>query len=683
MDDRAPDPPEHRNRRMRGGARTRRMIRVQCVALAALLCWGGEPAMAVEPYLDRRLDVEGVSMRLRVLPREDTGRRSAVMGEEVDLRVDVRRLGDDQPLSNLPIGLWLDRRISPMSGAIPVCGQRVASFLGGGLMNRPLLDLTGYWVVTLDREGSVSVLDPAVQFAGRSSLYAAIQLGGAPFDWVKTADDALMFVALPGRREVATIDLRTLALQRRIEVAGEPTRLALQPDGRLLWAAYRGRAGGDDGVAAIDIADGRILHVATLPPGHHELAFSEDSRYVYASSRDRGVVSVIETADGSAIARTEVGGQPVGLLPLDAQGQVWAIDGAQGVIHRLDRRGAQLDRIVVSPGIGPARLTPDGRHVLIVNPSQHRLEIVDTASARVVRRQTVSGRPYDIMFSELFAYVRPLDIEQVAMFPIGRLPDVDLQYLPVGSSALSATPDLPIASTMAPTLERNGAFFVSPSERTLHHYMEGMNAPDSSVRAFGHTPMAVAVVQRGLREVARGSYATRFRLPSSGPLVLALAAESPRIRECIGLEVGTSRDARPAGLRVAWRVEGSKQAIAGEPLELRFGIAGPDVSRALLARVVASSGGHAERWPVERIGAGEYRVRGTLAEPGGYYVHVESRAPSVAIDAMNAPAAILVSAAPLSAAPVSAAPLSVAPAQTGDAGPAARPVHPPLPGASP
>lgn len=673
MDDRVPDPPEHRNQHMCGGARTWRMIRMQCVALAALLCWGGVPAMAVEPYLDRRLDVEGVSMRLQVLPREDTGRRSAVMGEEVDLRVEVRRLADDQPLSNLPIGLWLDRRISPMSGAIPVCGQRVASFLGGGLMNRPLLDLTGYWVVTLDREGSVSVLDPAVQFAGRSSLYSAIQLGGVPFDWVKTVDDALMFVALPGRREVASIDLRTLTLQRRIEVAGEPTRLALQPDGRLLWAAYRGRADGDDGVAAIDVADGRVLHVAALPPGHHELAFSEDSRYVYASSRDSGVVSVIDTADGSAIARTELGGQPIGLLSLDAQGQVWAIDGAQGVIHRLDRRGAQLDRIVVSPGIGPARLTPDGRHVLIVNPSQHRLEVVDTASARVVRQQTVSGRPYDIMFSALFAYVRPLDIEQVAIFPIGRLPEIDLQYLPVGSSALSATPDLPIASTMATTLERNGAFFVSPSERTLHHYMEGMNAPDSSVRAFGHTPMAVTVVQRGLREVARGSYATRFRLPSSGPLVLALAAESPRIRECIGLDVGNSRDTPPAGLRVVWEVEASKRAVAGEPLELRFGIAGPDVSRALLARVVASSGGHAERWPVERLGAGEYRVRGTLAEPGGYYVHVESRASSLAIDAMNAPAAILVSAAPLSAAP----------AQTGDASPAAGPVRPPLPGASP
>lgn len=621
------------------------MTRLRFAALCALLwCGGAGIAIAVEPYLDRRVDVEGVSMRLQVLPRTDTGRRTGVMGEQVDLRVDVERLSDGQPLSNLPIGLWLDRQVSPMSGSVPVCGQRVASFLGGGLLNRPLLDLTGYWVMTMDREGSVSVLDPSVQFAGRSSLYTAIQLGAPPFDWTRTADDGLMFVALPSRREVAVIDLRSLELQRRIELVGQPTRLALQPDGRLLWVAYRGFDGADDGIAAIDIADGRVLHALRLPSGHHEIAFSEDSRHVYASSRDSGTVSAIETATGQEIARTELGGQPIGLLALDRLGQVWAIDGAQGVIHRLDRRGAQIDRIVVSPGLGPARLTPDGRHVLIVNPSQHRLEVIDTDDARVVRQVTISGRPYDLMFSELYAYVRTLDIEQVAMFPIGRLPEVDMQYLPVGSAAVSAMPELPIASTMTPTLERNGAFFVSPSERTLYHYMEGMNAPDSSVRAFGHTPMAVTIVQRGLREISRGHYATSFRFPSSGKLVLALAAESPRMRECIGMQVGVPARDRPNGLRIEWQGGESMMVTAGATAELRFRAIGADDTVSFSARVVSGGGGHAERWPVERVAGNrdEYRVYGALTQPGGYYVHVESQSPAVRIDAMNAPATLLV-----------------------------------------
>lgn len=634
------------------------MIRLRYAALGALLlCGSMVPVRAIEPYLDRKIEIEGVSMRLQVLPREDTGRRGGVMGEQVDLHVDIERLADHQPLSNLPIGLWLDRQVSPMSGAVPVCGQRVASFLSGGLLSRPLLDLTGYWVLTMDREGSVSVLDPSVQFAGRSSLYTAIQLGAPPFDWTKTSDDALMFVALPSRSEIAVIDLRSLRLQRRVEVAGQPTRLALQPDGRLLWAAYRGAEGVQDGIAAIDIADGKVLHAVPLPSGHHEIAFSEDSRYVYASSRDSGVVSTIETATGAVLVRAELGGQPIGLLSLDALGQVWAIDGAQGVIHRLDTRGAQIDRIVAEPGLGPAKLAPDGRHVLIVNPSQHRLEIVDTATAQVIKQVTVSGRPYDIMFSELYAYVRTLDIEQVAMFPLARLPVVDMQYLPVGSSAVSAMPELPIASAMTPTFERNGAFFVVPSERTLYHYMEGMNAPDSSVRAFGHTPMAVTIVQRGLREVARGRYATSFRFPSAGKLVLALAAEAPRIRECIGMEVGVPKRDRPPGLRIDWLGGESVAASVGEPVELRFRVSNADRSpieathdAELVARVVSGGGGHAERWSVQRIdGSDEYRIRGALAQPGGYYVHVESQSPATEIDLMNAPATLLISAAPLAA----------------------------------
>lgn len=634
------------------------MMRLRCAAFGALLmCGSMAPGWAIEPYLDRRIEVEGVSMRLQVLPREDTGRRDGVMGEQVDLRVDVERLADRQPLSNLPIGLWLDRQVSPMSGAVPVCGQRVASFLSGGLLTRPLLDLTGYWVLTMDREGSVSVLDPSVQFAGRSSLYSSIQLGAPPFDWTKTADDALMFVALPSRSEIAVIDLRTLALQRRVGVAGQPTRLGLQPDGRLLWVGYRGAEGTQDGIAAIDIADGKVLHSVPLAAGHHEIAFSEDSRYVYASSRDSGMVSTIDTVTGAVIARTELGGQPIGLLSLDTLGQIWVIDGAQGVIHRLDKRGAQIDRIVVGPGLGPARLAPDGRHVLIVNPSQHRLEIVDTATARVVRQVTISGRPYDIMFTELYAYVRTLDIEQVAIFPLARLPVVDMQYLPVGASAVSATPELPIASAMSPTFERNGAFFVSPSERTLYHYMEGMNAPDSSVRAFGHTPMAVSIVQRGLREVARGRYATSFRFPSSGKLVLALAAEAPRIRECIGMEIGVPKRDRPPGLRIAWSGGESVNAAPGEAVELRFRLADTDGGvvagdPALIARVVSGSGGHAERWPVQRIAdSDEYRIHGALAEPGGYYVHVESESPAAQVDAMNAPATVLINAAPVQAVP--------------------------------
>lgn len=627
------------------------LLAAMCVALAA----SASRAADVEPYVERDLQLEGIGLRVRVTPVHATRSALAERGEDVELRVSMRRLADDQPLSNLPIGAWLDREVSPLSGAVPVCSQRVAAFLSGGLLTRPLVDLTGYWVLTLDQEGSVSVLDPAVVFAGRSSLYKAVQLGGKPFDWVKTPDDASLFIALPEQREVAMMDLRSLQLQARVPVRGRPTRLALQPDGRLLWAALRGDAPDNatvsasfEGLVAIDTRDGGILHEVGLPAGHHEIAFSEDSRYAYISSRDSGRFTVIETASGDAVNDVELGGQPLSVLAMSTSQRVWVVDGEQGVIHRLDRRGRQLDRIALTPGVGPARLSPDGRYVLVVNPMQHQLYVMDALSGALLENVTVSGQPYDVMFTEQYAYVRALDNDQVALFPLAQLPKPEPQYIAAGTAPLSALPDLPIASTMTPNFERTGAFFVVPSERTVYHYMEGMNAPDRSLRAYGHTPLAALVAQRGLREVARGEYAATFTPPASGRMVLALAADSPEIRECIGFQVTapSQLDTR-ADIRVRWLDDGVARSPAAAPVKLRFIVetanGDPVPGLRLHARIVPGRGGSAAHWPVAAgLAPGEYVLAGQLSRPGGYFVHVESVDRQFAIDRMAAPAAIVI-----------------------------------------
>ncbi len=612
------------------------------------------------PYLDRQIETEGVGLRLRVKPLVSDAPSSPLRGEEVELTLSVTRLADGQPLSNLPIGVWLDREISPLSGAVPVCHQRVASFLSGGLLTRPLVDLTGYWVLTLDQEGSVSVLDPNVVFAGRSSLYQAIQLGGQPFDWLKTPNEKLLFVALPERREVAMLDLLTLQLKQRLPVAGRPTRLALQPDARLLWVALRSAPdeGGDSStaeatekMAVLDAANGDLLYQVSLPPGHHEMAFSEDSRYAYVTSRDSGRLQVFDTATGKEVNDVDLGGQPLSVVSqASGDAPLWVIDGARGAIHRLDRQGRQVDRVVLAPGLGPARLTPDGRHVLIVNTVQQSLAVLDSSSAELVDNITISGRPYDIMFSELYVYVRSLDSDQVALFPLAQLPHPQPQYIAAGTAPVSALPNLPVASTMTPNLERSGAFFVVPSERTVYHYMEGMNAPNSSLRAFGHTPMAVLIVQRGLREVTPGEYTTVFSPPASGRMVLALAAESPEIRQCIGLAV--SEPPRPeasSGALVQWSDEASVTVASNTPLDLQFTLENsrnnaPATELPLRARVVPGHGGSLATWPVTTAEApGHYRVRGQLPRPGGYYIYIDSIDPTVlSIDAMSPPTAVIV-----------------------------------------
>jgi DNA-binding beta-propeller fold protein YncE len=608
------------------------------------------------PYVDKAIDAEGVGIKITLSPVQTPSAPLPRAGEEVELRVSLRRLADAQPLSNLPVGLWLDRQVSPLSGAVPSCNRRIADVLSGGLLSRPLLDLTGYWVLTLDQEGGVSVLDPAVNFAGRSSLYKSIRLGSAPFDWIKRDDDSALFVALPDAKAVAAIDLRTLSLSHRTPIEGKPTRLGLQPDGRLLWVAARGEAPQHDSLSAIDTGNGSVMHRLNLPSGHHELAFSEDSRFVYVSSRDSGRLAVIDSASGRQRAEIALGGQLLALLSVPARREVWAVDGAGGLVHRLDANGESLGRTSLEPGLGPIRLSPDGRFALIVNPAQHKLYVLSSEDGRLLGETTISGKPYDLIFSAQYVYVRGLDSEQVAMLPLAQLPDMVVKYVTAGEDPVSALPGLSIAPTMSPNFERTGAFFLVPSERTLYHYMEGMNAPDSSIRAYGHTPIAVALAQRGLREVSRGEYATRFRLPASGNLVFALAADAPKLRECLGVRVApAASEAQRAGLKIEWLGEALVKARVGTQVELRFRVdAGsghslPPATR-LTAKIVPGGGGHAMRWTIETAGRdGEYRIVGALSTPGGYYVHIEADSNEFDLDAMNAPAALIALAAPSSA----------------------------------
>ena len=147
-------------------------------------------AHAVPPrYLERQIEREGVSMTVRIDALDEQAPSTPQAGQLVRLSLDGKRLADDQALSNWRIGAWLDRETDAMSGAVPICGQRIGRYLSGNLVNRPLLDLTGYFVLTMDAEPSVSVLDPSVSFSGRSSLYSAMKLDGKGFDWIKTSDD--------------------------------------------------------------------------------------------------------------------------------------------------------------------------------------------------------------------------------------------------------------------------------------------------------------------------------------------------------------------------------------------------------------------------------------------------------------------------------------------------------------
>jgi DNA-binding beta-propeller fold protein YncE len=608
--------------------------RVPCILFLALF-FGLGPSASLACYLNKTIEQEGLRVEFSIDPATVQNAPPTLYADQlVQIRMTVTRQADGHPLNNWNVGAWLDRAVSAASGAMPACAQRVAGYLGGDLLQRPLLDLTGYYVLTLDAEPSVSVLDPAVSFAGRTSLYSSLKLKGRGFDWVKTSDDAKLFVGLAEEPVVAIVDLQTLKVVTHISVPGLPTRLALSPDERLLWV---GHVAGDktsqqEGASVLDTMTNRVVTSIPLPGGHHEFAFSEDGRFVYATSRNTGTVTVLNALTFSVVRTLQLPGEPLSVVSTPSDGVLWVVDGKHGRVHRYSTQGQPIDSIALQPGIGPAKLSPDKRFVLVINPSQHRLNVLNAASGRPVHTITVSGKPYDVMFSDQYVYVRTLESEQVALIPLAVLekPNPMPQYIPAGSGILAqAKEGMPIASTMGLTLNKGGAFLASPTERTVYHYMEGMNAPDSGLRTYGHTPMAALAIQRGLRQVGPGEYSAVVKLPSAGRLVLAIASDAPQLRECIGLQVERA-PAATVSQRVAFEWLGGPvgRAVVGQPITVRVRLKdGAKLADYVPGQfellIVPTRGGRSIRWPLQADeSAGQLIGKGTLSEPGGYYVHI-------------------------------------------------------------
>lgn len=603
------------------------MIFTRCIA-AVLLAVG---TVEAKPplYVDRTLEREGIELQVRVGALGPDAEPTPVMGQKVNITLTAKRLADGEPLMNWEPGAWLDTQVDPMSGAVPVCSRRIARFLSGDMIQRPLIDLTGYFVLTLDAEKSISVLDPAVNFSGRSSLYTAMELEGRGFDWVKTEDDTKAFVALPEASKLAIVDIQAFEALGHLPMEGRPTRLALSENERLLWIGQTGQGTSKSRVDILDTLTDEVVGGFPLPEGHHEFAFSEDGQFAYITSREAGTVTMVDAIGLRVLKTQKIGGQPLSVVFDDRGGTLWVADGERGKLHRFDAKVQALDTISLNAGVGPMRLSPNGETILVLNPQEHRLYILDSIRAEVTSDVTLSGQPYDLLFSEQYMYVRSLASEQVATIALAELRSESphVQYVPMGETALASAEGLPRASSMSVSFHGTGAFFAAPAERTVYHYMEGMNAPDTGLKSYGHTPMATMVVRRGFREVAPGVYESTVAMPSAGRLMLALSSRAPMLSECFGLEVRRSRtsDEDENHPTVQWLSEPVMNVVQGEPFELTLALKGrrPEAKSSPKVVVMSSRGGEEKSLRLKKGSNRQWSASGSISRAGSYYLHVE------------------------------------------------------------
>jgi DNA-binding beta-propeller fold protein YncE len=150
-----------------------------------------------------------------------------------------------------------------------------------------------------------------------------------------------------------------------------PQDVKLAPNGKIFYVADMGRGG----VWKVSGSPFRVVGFIRTGAGTHGLYASRDARFLYATNRGEGSVSVISFATGKVVAKWRIpGGGTPDMGNVSADGKVLWLSGRwNGEVYALDtRNGRLLARIPV--GVGP--------HGLCVWPQPGRYSLGHTGILR-------------------------------------------------------------------------------------------------------------------------------------------------------------------------------------------------------------------------------------------------------------------------------------------------------------
>jgi YVTN family beta-propeller protein len=586
---------------------------------------------------------EGVNVEFSVLPVGGVGDVTADSWADVTFRVTDAGTGD--PIKGRFPAAWMDvGEAWEAMGERPMdCRDRVATYLQGIVGVRPMIDLNSHFLLVMNRDNSISVIDPIVGVTGITNLFAQINLSRPGADWAINDDNKKLFVSMPSAGKVALVDTEAFKVSHEIEAGEQPMRVELQRDQRYLWVGNNAADPEQSGVTVLDAQDLEIVAFVQTGPGHHEIAFTDGDRYAYVTNRDGGTVSVIDIQALNKIADIETGPKPMSVAYSALGNAVYVTDADAGTITVIDPDTRDIRaRIEAEPGIGPMRMTRDGRWGMVVNASTDTVFVIDASSDRLAHSISVGKQPYEVNFTNAMAYVRSLGTQDVGLIPMSELDGSEtppVTYIPVGQRPPGVAGEISIADSIVPAVnEAAAAYIVNQAEGTVSYYMEGMGAPMGSFRNYGHETRAITIVDRSLAEVAPGIYRGRVKLPVEGIYDVAFMMDSPQFLHCFTAKVAPNAidGAKGAGeLAVSYQVD-DRYFRVGEPKAIRFrledrvtGIPAGDLTDVSVL-FYRSDGRGRRTLPARALGDGLYEATVEVDMAATYYVYVA--APSKQLD---------------------------------------------------
>jgi len=594
------------------------------------------PVPALEPF-SQSVRQNGISINFEIahmgVPAE--ARKSFQEGDPVLIRFAIADSVTNGPVQGVNPVAWLDLQRNNEIPAANSCEVKVQKFLTGGLFSRAALDLNDYYVLTLNDDATISVVDPLFGF-GTTKLLALIPLAANGYDWVATRDSTRMFVSIPDKNQIAVVDAVTWEVTKYLDAGFKPTRLALQPDGAYLWVA----GGGDTQSSCAAFRTGSLELAArlTIGKGSHAITASSDSNLVFITNGEDNSVSVIDTRELKSVTDLPVGRGPAAIAYSGLANSVYVSLTDAGAVAAIDAKRLNVTKtIAADPGVAEIACVPGGRYVFVLNRKNDLVQVIDCSLNEIVQAGHVGKAPFQISFTNDFAYVNHIgtaDVSMISLAAIGRKGSpLSVVTFPGGQQALGTTSTNSPAARVVQASGENAVLVANAPDKQVYYYKEGMAAPMGSFSNYGRQALAIHVVDHSLRErTSRGVYETVARLPAPGHYDVVFFLDSPKLVHCFNFTVESNpaiEAERNAG-KVAVNVLGPQTpARLGQELTFKFRIVNQanrepvtGLTDVVISTFLAPGTWH-RRDVAKEEGDGVYSIEFSPPQPGIYYGHIQ------------------------------------------------------------
>ena len=591
----------------------------------------GEPA----PF-PQTIAVKGirVTFEAELVAGPDARAASFQEGDAVRFRFTLTDAAGTAPIRGANTRAWLDMR---RAGEIPAANAsevKASRFITGGIFGQADLDLNSFYVLALNGDATISVVDPLFGF-GNTKLLALIPLSANGYDWAMTPDQSKLFVSIPEKGQIAVIDTSRWEVSHTIEAGLRPARLALQPDGQYLWAT----GGGASQTSAAAFRTDTFAPVARVPIGRgsHDIEVTSNSAFVFATNGEDDSVSVIDTRALAKVKEIKVGRGPVAVAYSELADALYVCATEAGEIAVLDAKSLALVKTIrVEPGLADIAAAPGGRHVLALNRKTDTVHVIDTSSSEIIQTGTLGKAPFQISFSRDLAYINHLGSAEIFMVPLAQIGQrgkpLSVVTFPAGQHPLGETGLGSPAARIVPVPGEGAVLVASTRDREVYFYKEGMAAPMGSFTNYRREPMAVQLVDRSLRERGTaGVYETVARLGKPGLYDVIFFLDSPKIIHGFELDVAPNpaiEAARNSPKVVIAPLVLELPAKAGADATFRFRVADKQTNapvtglRDMVIVIMAPGNWHARQVAREE-GNGVYSVAVAPPQAGVYYAHAQ------------------------------------------------------------